>query len=336
MTGATDVMTIRRGGVTLRTTTPGNGPRIVLLQFFRRETLAHYAPITSELTTAGFSLAAIDPRGIGGNDGTLDGITFHDLAADVAAVVDALEGGPVHVLRTAYATSVARCLAADRPDLVRTLILCNPGAIGEPYPVQPTSETLERYASIFFDLNMSAENRRRAIQDVTYGFSGARADTHDYEVRDVDAIGLMTIAGAAPLDDWWTAGSSVPILVVQGEQDRICPPENSRAFRDELPARVELVEIPEAGHMPLQEKPHEFMRSALQFLRDHDATRPSQEPTPSESLRDRTPGLAVAGGDRGVVNERLESRALPADRCSVRPLRPADCPAAGTVINPVG
>jgi pimeloyl-ACP methyl ester carboxylesterase len=63
------------------------------------------------------------PRGIGGSIGPLEGITLHDLAADVASVVATEGQGPAVVIGHAFGNWVARTLAADRPDLVRGIVL---------------------------------------------------------------------------------------------------------------------------------------------------------------------------------------------------------------------
>jgi pimeloyl-ACP methyl ester carboxylesterase len=38
-------------------------------------------------------------------------------------------------------------------------------------------------------------------------------------------------------------------VVVSGKRDRLTPPSHSRRFAAALPRLVELVEVPEAGHM---------------------------------------------------------------------------------------
>jgi len=53
----------------------------------------------------------------------MNGLTWHTLAADVAGVIEVLDCGPVHVLGHGFSNRLARCLAADRPDLVRSVIL---------------------------------------------------------------------------------------------------------------------------------------------------------------------------------------------------------------------
>jgi pimeloyl-ACP methyl ester carboxylesterase len=147
------------------------------MQYLRRATREHFRKVIPRLEASGFSVLAVDPRAIGGNPGSLAGITYHELAADVARAIHAQARGPVHVVATAAAALVARCLAQDAPELVRSLVLTGPGAVGEPFPRQPDPAALATYRKIFFGPAFDSEERRQAIQDAGYSpASGARAE----------------------------------------------------------------------------------------------------------------------------------------------------------------
>jgi pimeloyl-ACP methyl ester carboxylesterase len=70
-----------------------------------------------------------------------------------------------------------------------------------------------------------------------------------------------------PLDDWWEGGTA-PLLAVQGLDDRRAPPGNGRALRDQMDARVRLVEIPQVGHLALLEQPQAVADAVMAFLRE--------------------------------------------------------------------
>jgi pimeloyl-ACP methyl ester carboxylesterase len=72
---------------------------------------------------------------------------------------------------------------------------------------------------------------------------------------------------ATSVDDWWSAGGHVPILVIQGLQDRATPPENGRPLKAEAPDRVELIEVDGAGHALLPVKPAQISGAVTTFLR---------------------------------------------------------------------
>jgi pimeloyl-ACP methyl ester carboxylesterase len=77
---------------------------------------------------------------------------------------------------------------------------------------------------------------------------------------------MQLVANASSVDDWWSAGGTVPILVIQGLQDQIATPENGRKLKAEAPERVELIEIDGAAHALLPERPTEIARAATTFL----------------------------------------------------------------------
>ena len=65
-------------------------------------------------------------RVAGKSTGVLDPLTMHDLASDVAAVIEYL-GAPATVLGNTFGNRVARCTTGDFPDLVEKLILVSTG-----------------------------------------------------------------------------------------------------------------------------------------------------------------------------------------------------------------
>jgi pimeloyl-ACP methyl ester carboxylesterase len=100
----------------------GTGDAVVLIPGGGLDA-SYFADLGQRIAHAGFCAIAVNPRGTGSSAGRLAGLTLHTLAADVAAVIDALGSGPVHLLGHGFSNRVARCLAADRPDLVRSVIL---------------------------------------------------------------------------------------------------------------------------------------------------------------------------------------------------------------------
>lgn len=58
----------------------------------------------------------------------------------------------------------------------------------------------------------------------------------------------------------------LPVLVLTGDDDRIVPTEESIRLGGEIPGAT-LVVIPNAGHLPHEEKPDEFMQAVRDFLK---------------------------------------------------------------------
>ncbi len=191
----------------------------------------------------------------------MDDLTMHDLAADVASVVESLDRGAAHVVGHALGNRVVRCLATDRPDLVRTVTLLAAGGM-----VQPTAAIREALTRCF-RLDLPDAERLDAVQAAFF------APGNDASVwREgwwPGAAAMQSKANrATPVEDWWEAGSA-PLLVIQGLDDATAPVANGYALKDRLGDRVELVDITDAGHALLPEQPFAIERAVLAFLAQH-------------------------------------------------------------------
>src|SRR5437016_8232911 len=71
----------------------GRGPLIVLLPSRGRDS-EEYDPVAAGIAQAGFRVLRPQPRGILGSTGPLANITLHDLARDVARVIENEKAGP--------------------------------------------------------------------------------------------------------------------------------------------------------------------------------------------------------------------------------------------------
>lgn len=153
------------------------------------------------------------------------GITLHDIAADVAATLDA----PVHLIGHAFGNRVARCLAADRPDLVLSVTLLAAGGLVPPDPAAQRSLRTD-----FGPPNAAAPEQMAAAQNT-------------------------------PIEDWWLGGSA-PLLVIQGLADVVAVPENGRRLLSEVGDRARLVEIEGATHALLLTHADAIAQAVLPFL----------------------------------------------------------------------
>lgn len=225
-------------------------------------------PFAKLLAAAGWRVIQPDPRCSGGSIGSLDGLTLHDLARDVAAVIEATIGGRKAVLiGHAFGNRIARTAAADRPDLVDTVILL--GCSGK---VQPSPEIAEaiRLAQA---PDTPTDVRVRAVRAAWYGPSGhdisAWMDGWSQSVMKA----YLAAAAATDVADWWTAGSA-RVLIVQGLADVSAPPENGRLLKAEIGERATLVELDGIGHALPVEDPAAVARVVLGFLADRKGEAP--------------------------------------------------------------
>ena len=124
---------IQVSGATLKCTVYGSGTPVVLLPNAGCSS-GYFDDLARVLAAGGLQTICVSMRGTGESRGSLDGITVHDLAADVAGVLEALDCGPAHIVGHAFSNRVARCLAVDRPSLVRSVTLLAAGGLIAPSP----------------------------------------------------------------------------------------------------------------------------------------------------------------------------------------------------------
>jgi pimeloyl-ACP methyl ester carboxylesterase len=243
----------------------GSGPVILMIPSLGRGA-SDFHDLSRRLVSAGFTAVRPEPRGIGKSTGTMTNLSLHDLAADNAAVIESLGSNPVFVIGHAFGQRVGRTLATDRPELVTAMIMV---AAGGKAPMKPGAERALRGS---FRLDQPVEVR---MQDVRFAFFAAGNDPsiwRDGWYPDV-AEAQISAALAAPAEGWWSAGSTTPLLVIQGLQDVVAPPENGHMMKEEMAGRVELLDIDDAGHAMLPEQPERIAQAIIGFSRKLAATK---------------------------------------------------------------
>ncbi|MFX0081633.1 MAG: alpha/beta fold hydrolase [Candidatus Hodarchaeota archaeon] len=253
------------GDVQIEAIINGTGNIIILLAAGGQDA-SKFNDFTPFLNKAGYQTIAINRRGFGGSKGPLEEITLHDLADDIAGVIKLLGNNPVHILGWAWGNRVARCLAEDHPDLVKSLILLAAGG-----RVPPNSECLKRYR-ILGSPNSSKEERIEALKFLFFSPSTneeiiikALKRNQNWKEQEKTTRAHQKANQATPLMDWWNGGKA-PILVIQGLDDQTAVPENGQILERENKERVKLVNIENAGHFMIYEQPEKVAEEILSFL----------------------------------------------------------------------
>jgi hypothetical protein len=104
---------IEVSGATLECTFYGSGTPVVLLANAGRGT-GYFGDLVRALAAGALQTISVNMRGTGESRGSLDGITVHDLAADVAGVLEALDCGPAHLVGHAFGNRIARRILSAR------------------------------------------------------------------------------------------------------------------------------------------------------------------------------------------------------------------------------
>lgn len=254
---AAESITANNGIATLSARIAGSGPTFVLLPGLGRPSsdLDGFAEL---LVDAGYRVVLPEPRGIPPSTGELEGITLHDLAADIAAVLGAAGGAPAVLVGHAFGNRVARTLAADAPHLVRLVVLLSCSGMVQPEPAIAEAIRLAQAPDTPPDV------REQAVRDAWYG-PGRDISTWLSGWSQPVMRAYLAAAAATPVSDWWTAGQA-PVLIVQGLCDVSAPAGNGRLLHAEIGPRGTLLELPGIGHALPVEDPEAVARAVLPHL----------------------------------------------------------------------
>jgi pimeloyl-ACP methyl ester carboxylesterase len=194
------------------------------------------------------------------------GATTRDLAGDVATLIDAVVGAPVVVAGHSMGSMVAQHLAADRPDLVRGLVLSATAARAderlrarlERWEEQLTGGDVRGFLRDALDASLTgtARWRQRLVSRVLPPPDVAHlVDRHvalSWACRHHDARDrLERIA--------------VPALVLAGDRDPLVPPDRGREVADRL-GDAELVVLPGLAHGFPEQGRAAYVRALVAFL----------------------------------------------------------------------
>jgi 3-oxoadipate enol-lactonase len=223
------------------------------------------------LLPAGWRRVRYDLRGHGLTEAPPGDYWMGDLVADAAAVVEHLATVPSVFVGSSLGGVVAQGLAAERPDLVRGLVLMNTAAkIATPAiwaervatvraggVAAVADAVLERWFPPRTRAERSAELagwRAMLERTTTAGYAGCAAALAETDLRES------------------TARLAVPALVIAGSEDGSTPVDLVRetaALLDGATFRV----IPGAGHLPSVDRPDAVAEAIGGFLAGLEAPR---------------------------------------------------------------
>ena len=261
---ASDVQSgiVKLGDADIQYFSQGKGEAVVLLPGGSLD-VGYMEALADAVAKAGYRAVRVNFRGAGKSTGPEKGVTLHTLAGDVAGVIEALKLAPANVAGHAFGNRVARMLDADRPKLVRSVILLAAGGKVAPAPAA------DRALKIIF----TPDSKEAEVLEAMKYMVGNPADVQKVwqilkPCRAPGAAGIEYEAGkATPLKEWWAPPGKTKYLVLQGADDQAAPPENGVLLKKELGNRATLVEIPKAGHLVLVERPEKVADEIVSFLR---------------------------------------------------------------------
>lgn len=253
------------GGVTLslRSDGPEDGPALVFANSLGTDHRI-WDPLLPHLP-AGLRLIRHDKRGHGLSDCPEDAWGMGDHVADLAGILDALGVKGAVVCGLSVGGMIAQGLAAERPDLVRALILCDTGAkIGAPemWDARIAAIRAGGVAALADAILERWFTRAFRAGDPTFPLWRnmlLRSDAEGYmrtcaAIRDTDLVES-------------TARLRLPCLAVCGSEDGATPPDLVRETAALIRgSRFEVIR--RAGHIPCVEQPAALGRLITGFLEE--------------------------------------------------------------------
>jgi pimeloyl-ACP methyl ester carboxylesterase len=248
---------VKYDNVQIDTIAEGKGPLIVLLPSRGRDS-EDYDEVAAGLAKEGFRVLRPQPRGVQGSQGPLRDITLHDLARDVATVIERENAGPAVIVGHAYGNWVARMTAVDHPKLVRGVVLA--AAAAKKFPPR-----LSQLVTKSADETVPEAERLAAMQEIF--FAGGNDPRIWLKGWWKEASEAQRVAAAnVKQSDWWAAGT-VPLFDLQAGNDPFMPESSRNDLKNEFPDRVTVAVIPNSSHALLPEQAEAVVKAIADWAR---------------------------------------------------------------------
>ncbi|HJP22145.1 MAG: alpha/beta fold hydrolase [Alphaproteobacteria bacterium] len=217
-----------------------------------------------------FQVTAWDARGYGDSEDYEGPLDFADFSADLARLLDHFGAARAHIVGLSMGGRIAQDFYEREPQRVASLVLCNTFAgIAEVLAPDQRAE----FIRLRQEPLLAGGEPRDIAKGVAQSFAGPDV-TEQQMARMVASMSalhkesyLKTIEATTNYDRTSELASfALPVLLVFGESDPLTPVTIGEGMQSRLPdSRLHV--IPRAGHISNLEKPEEFNRVVLEFLR---------------------------------------------------------------------
>ena len=195
----------------------------------------------------------------------------------VGAVLDELRLPSAHLVGSSMGGAVVYTTAVTQPARTRSLSLVAGGGVGTDVALFLRLCTLPGFALVARALG-KPEQARNVLRTCFYDPRRIPRALYDEAERYgypslgefVNALRSgVTLGGVKPaVRDYWVALApryQGPVLVVWGRQDAVLPMTSAADAREVMPqAQIQLID--QCGHLPMIERPKEFLAALLPFL----------------------------------------------------------------------
>lgn len=251
---------------------PRDGVPVVFLHHFTA-VLDDWDPRVIDGLSASRRVITFDNRGVGGTNGRVP-TTISAMADDAVAFINALGLEQVDLIGFSMGGFISQVIAERHPTLVRRLVLAGTGPAGGEGVGKVTPKLV---GDMLHGLVTATDPKRYLFFTRTeHGKASASAFMDRIKERAQDRVKptgpLGVAAQVIALSRWGhqdpmeLASIEQPVLVVNGEDDRMVPTKASFDLAHRLP-NAALRIYPDAGHGGLFQCHDQFVSQVLEFLR---------------------------------------------------------------------
>jgi len=233
-----------------------------------------WEPVRSRLAPS-LTVLAYDRRGHGESTGSKRSHPVRDDTRDLSELLEALDLFPVHVIAHSYGGAIGLRLAADRPEMVRSLLLHEPPLVGLLEDDPATAPEAERLWAALAAMQSHARTGQAevAVREVVDALSGedGTADRLSSESRDrlTRHVGRwveeMDDPEATRPDPATLSDLLIPVLLTTGERSAPYLHRIVGALAGRL-RNASVRTLPGVGHVPHREDPEQFIALVQGFL----------------------------------------------------------------------
>ena len=259
-------------GVRLNVSQTGVGEPLLLIMG-TTGSLGFWEPLVAPFAQH-HQVIAFDSRGLGQSERGEERMTMASLAADAAALLDALEIERAHVLGWSLGSAVAQELALAHPDRVGGLVL---------YGTWAQLDGFGRAMVTALRHPWETGDMEAALTALGLAFSPELLNSPEFEPMLEEFLPLFpqTETQIRTAAEQWRVNEAhdtfdrlaeigAPTLVIVGEQDLLTPPWQGHAVAERIPgARFELLTGPGSSHALMLERAEEFIALVLGFVQEH-------------------------------------------------------------------
>lgn len=260
-------MFIKVNGVNLYYEVHGTGMPLILIAGFTCDTLL-WTPLLPQLSRH-FKVLIFDNRGAGQSDSPDASFTIEDMAQDTLELIDRLQLQKPHLLGHSMGGCIAQTLAERHPDRISKLALCN-----SLIRLNSVSTWCQRF---FLHLREDGTATERLSEGIMPWLFSQDFLSDPAKAEELIALQLKnphpqsTIGFKRQLEaltafdsSQWFHRIKSPTLVINGEEDILCPRDSLELARGI--ANAKLVNFPHVGHLPLVEQPALFSKVIIDFF----------------------------------------------------------------------